>query len=216
MDQKTAVTVLLVALVLSVGVTAASASSDVPMFVDLQQHDNLDRLAVSVPIVLGAGLHNHSNLLDQTTRTEINSYIQDKPGIHFRGICSSLGLSVGVVQYHLYVLEKGGYITSYIDGQNKRYFQADTFTQKEMALVSLARHQTAGEILTLLTQNSSMLHRDIAEFLGVSSQALTWQMNQLKETGLVNAEKESINVKYTLTNPEHVNYALKIVSNSKN
>jgi predicted transcriptional regulator len=217
LEQKTALTVLLVALVLSVGVTAASASSDVqPAFVDLQQQaDKLEKLAVQVPFVIGVGLHNNSNLLDQPTRIEINSYIQKNPGIHFRGICDGLGLSVGVVQYHLYVLEKGGCITSYSDGQNKRYFQADTFTQQEKALVSLARHSTAGEILKLLSQNPSILHRDIAACLSVSSQALTWQMNQLKEAGLINAEKESVNVRYSLTNLDMVKFALSLAGNNR-
>lgn len=212
MDQKTALTILLVALVLSVGVTAVSASSDVqPAFIELQQQaKGLEKFAVSVPLVIGVGLHNNSNLLDQPTRIEVNSYIQNNPGIHFRGICSGLGLSVGVVQYHLYVLEKAGYITSYSDGQNKRYFQADLFTQQEMALVSLARHPTACEILKLLYKNPSLLHRDLAAGLGISPQALTWHMNQIKNTGLINAEKESVNVRYSLTDVNMVNFALNL------
>jgi predicted transcriptional regulator len=113
------------------------------------------------------------------------------------------------------VLEKGGCVTSYSDGQNKRYFQVDTFTQQEKALVSLARHSTAGEILKLLSQNPSILHRDIAACLGVSSQALTWQMNQLKKAGLINAEKESVNVRYSLTNLDMVKFALSLAGNTR-
>ena len=217
MDQKTAYALLLVALVLMVGVTAATASSDVqPAFIDLQQAIKMEKLTVSVPLVIGVGLHNGSNLLDQPTRIEINSYIQDNPGVHFRGICDGLGLSIGVVQYHLYVLEKGGYIASFSDGQNKRYFQAGTYTNKEMALVSLARHKTTGEILALLSKNSSMLHRDIAACLGVSSQALTWQMNQLRKARLVNVQKESVNVKYSLIDANTVKLALDLKGNQQN
>jgi predicted transcriptional regulator len=132
--------------------------------------------------------------------------------MHFRGICEGLGLSVGVVQYHIYTLERGGYLVSFNDGQNKRFFQTGEFSQQEMKLISLARHPTANQILTMLTETSTMLHRDIASNLGVSSQALTWQMNQLKKADLICAQKESVNVRYALACPEAVKYALSIIS----
>jgi predicted transcriptional regulator len=59
-----------------------------------------------------------------------------------------------------------------------------------MRLISLFKHETTAKILTILLQNGSAFHRDMAHSLGVSSQALTWQMNQLKKTGLINAEKQ--------------------------
>lgn len=214
MNQKTAVAILLVALILTVGFTTASTTSEVqPTLFEIQPPDTLDGIAFSAPIVVGAGLNgNSANPLDQPTRLEIYNYVKDNPGVHFRGICDGLDLSVGVVQYHLYVLENSGYITSIIDRQSKRFFQADTFTQLEMSLISIARHETAAEILTILSENKSMLHRDIATELGVSSQALTWQMNQLKKAGLINAEKQSVNVMYSLVNVDSVRFALEITS----
>ncbi|MGD6810306.1 MAG: winged helix-turn-helix transcriptional regulator [Candidatus Bathyarchaeia archaeon] len=218
MNQKNALTILLVALVLSVAFIAVASASNMPQSFDLQQStDKLERLTVSVPLATAAGLHsNSSQVLNQPTRLEIYNYIKDNPGVHFRGICENLDLSVGVVQYHLYVLEQNGYITSVVDGQNKRYFQENSYTQQEMALISLTRHQTTAQILNILSQKSSMLHRDIAASLGVSSQALTWQMNQLKKAGLINAEKESVNVKYTLNDVNSVKFALFLTGNSKN
>ncbi len=213
MDKKTALAILLVALFLSVAFTASATTQTMQLPLgDMQQVEKIEQLTVVVPVAVGAGVHGNPSLLDQPTRLEINNYIKSNPGTHFRGICDGLGLSVGVVQYHLYVLEGGGYITSISDGQNKRFFQAGAFTQQEVALISLARHQTAADILTLLSQNPSMLHRDIAASLGISSQALTWQMNQLKKAGLINAEKEGVNVRYSLTDVEAVKVALDLTS----
>ncbi len=170
-------------------------------------------MTVSVPLVAVAGLQGNSSLLNQPTRHQIYDYITDNPGVHFRGLCENLNLSVGVVQYHLYTLERSGCISSFNDGQNKRFFQAGAFTQEEMKLISLARHSTAAQILTMLTQNATMLHRDIAANLGVSSQALTWQMTQLKKADLISAQKESVNVKYALICPQAVKSALGLISN---
>ena len=205
-------------LTLSVCFTAAASTSNTfSPFTEVQHVDNLKQLSASVPIAVGAILNHNSALpLDQPTRLEIYNNIKENPGVHFRGICDGLGLSVGVVQYHLNVLEHAGLITNYSEGQNKRYFQADTFSQADMKMISLLRHQTAAQILTILSENHSALHRDIAHSLGVSSQALTWQMNQLKNSGLISAQKESINVKYILTNPEAVKLAFSLMGDSKN
>jgi len=199
---------MLLALSISFAVTTAEPN----VFPDFGvQHNNLQRLTASVPIVVGAGLHGNSTLpLDQPTRLEINDFIKTNPGVHFRGICDGLGLFVGVVQYHLSVLEHAGLVMSYSDGQNKRFFEADAFTQPDMKLISLVRHETTGKILTILSQNPSALHRDIAQSLGISSQALSWQMNHLKKAGLITAEKAGVNVEYTLNNADAVKGALNL------
>ena len=215
MNRKAAaLTTLLIMLALSVCFTAASSTSNMlSPFTGVQHVDSLRQLTASVPIVLGTSLHsNATQPLDQPTRIEINNFIKSNPGVHFRGICTSLGLSVGVVQYHLSVLERAGFITGYTDGQNKRYFEHSAFTQTDMKLISLVRHETTAKILTILAQNGSALHKDIARSVGISSQALTWQMNQLKKTGLINAEKADINIKYSLNDAN----AIKVILNLTN
>jgi len=217
LNRKVALTILLAMLTLSVCLTVAvSTSNMISPFTGVQHVDNLKQMSASVPIVLGATLHNNSaQPLNQPTRIEINNFIKSNPGVHFRGICDALGLSVGVVQYHLSVLERAGFITGYTDGQNKRYFEHSAFTQTDMKLISLVRHETTAKILTTLSQNSSALHKDIARSLGVSSQALTWQMNQLKKTGLINAEKTGINVKYSLNDANAIKLILNLTNNLK-
>jgi predicted transcriptional regulator len=150
-------------------------------------------------MMIGVGLQgNSTSPLDQPTRLDIYNFIEHNPGIHFKGICDKLNLSVGVVQYHVAVLEHAGLITTYVDGQNRRFFESKTWTESDAALVSLMRHPTINKILTILAQNDSVFHKAIACSLGITSQALSWQMKQLKETGLINAERTGVNVKYSL------------------
>jgi predicted transcriptional regulator len=217
LNRKAALTILLILLTTSISfAAAANIPNGLPDLGRVQHVDNLHQLTFSVPIVLGASLHSNSTPpLNQPTRIEINNFIKSNPGVHFRGICDSLGLSVGVVQYHIGVLERAGFITGYTDGQNKRYFEHNAFTQTDMKLISLVRHETTAKILATLSQNGSTLHKDIACSLGVSSQALTWQMNQLKKTGLINAEKTGINVKYSLNDANAIKLILNLTSNLK-
>jgi predicted transcriptional regulator len=204
-------------LALSVCFSAATSTSNtLSPFTEVQHADDLKQLISSFPIIFGTNLHsNATHPLDQPTRIEINNFIKSNPGVHFRGICTILGLSVGVIQYHLSVLERTGFITTYTDGQNRRYFEHSAFTQMDMKLISLVRHETTSKILTTLSQTTSALHKDLARSLGVSSQALTWQMNQLKKTGLINAEKTGINVKYSLNCANAIKLILNLTNNPK-
>jgi predicted transcriptional regulator len=139
-----------------------------------------------------------SSLLNQTTRMQIYNFITNNPGVNFRGICNALTLPIGVVQYHLAVLMKGGLVSNRRDGRNKRYFESKKFSSTEMKIISVLRHETAGKILTILHDEESLSHGELAQRLNISSQALTWHMKQLKESGLVTGLADGITVKYFL------------------
>jgi predicted transcriptional regulator len=178
--------------------TIAYSQSSLPHLLPTQDAGDSQRLVFSMPLMLGAGLHNNSSSLNQPTRLTIYNCVKNNPGIHFRGICNNLGLSIGLVQYHLNVLTNAGLLSVYNDGQFRRYFESNTYGQTDMKIVSLLRHDTRRKILTALSQNSPILHKNLAHRLGISSQALTWQMNQLKQTGLIEAVKEGMSANYSL------------------
>jgi predicted transcriptional regulator len=203
---------MLAMLTISVAFTTAAYATNGSICFSWAPHTSrLQQLTVSTPIALGIGLH--TKLLDQPTRLKIYNFIKANPGVHFRGICDNISLSVGVVQYHLSVLEHAGLIEAYRDGQNKRYFESHVLTMANMQLVSFMRHGTSGKILTILAQNDSAFHKDIARVVGISPQAVTWHMNQIKKAGLVNAEKLGINVKYRLNDINAKKLIIKLTSN---
>ena len=135
-----------------------------------------------------------SSFLNQTTRVQIYNFITNNPGINFRGICNSLTLPIGVVQYHLAVLMKGELVSNRRDGRNKRYFESKV-PSIEMKIISVLRHETAGKILRILHDEESASHGKLAQRLNISSQALTWNMKQLKESGLVTGRAEGNTIK---------------------
>lgn len=177
--------------------TIACSQSSLPHLPPTQD-GNSHRFVFSVSLVLGAGLHNNSDSLNQPTRLEIYNYVKNNPGIHFRGICNNLDLSIGLVQYHLNVLKHAGLLSVYNDGQCRRYFESNAYAITDVKMISLLRHDTTRKILTVLSQNSRILHKNLAQTVGLSSQALTWQMNQLKQTGLIDAAQQGMSINYSL------------------
>lgn len=139
-----------------------------------------------------------AHLLNQTTRVQIYNFIKNNPGINFRGICNSLTLPIGVAQYHLAVLTKGGLISNRRDGRNKRYFESKKFSSTEKKIISVLRQETAAKILAILHNDESASHGKLAQRLNISSQSLTWHMKRLKESGLVTGLADGNTIKYSL------------------
>lgn len=157
-----------------------------------------DLLILPIVVPSYSGVSEKATLLENTSRTEILRYIQANPGVQFRAICSSLGLSIGVVQFHLAVLQKNGLIKSICIGKYKRFFAAGKFSRKEMQTISTLKLETVKNILKTLLERKKVAHHELAIKLCISSQGLTWQMNRLQETGLIREDRKGLNVSYSL------------------
>ena len=139
-----------------------------------------------------------NDTLSQTTRNTIFYVIEANPGIHFRGICSVLGVSIGVAQYHLGILTKAGLIRSFRDGRFKRFFNSQEFNFWELKIISLLRNKTTGIILTSLLRKKSVSHKSLVQEAGISSQALSWHVKRLKSLELLDVVSDGIRNEYFL------------------
>ena len=113
------------------------------------------------------------------------AYILVNPGGYLREMSEDLGLAMGVVQYHTWVLSKNGEIDECRSGRYRRFFGAARYGEMERMVFSLLRQGTAGRILTLLSEGPPLTHMKLADLLGISSQALTWHMKRLENMGIV-------------------------------
>jgi len=162
---------------------------------------NVDRAAVFASFLFNSRENTASALLNQTTRMTVFNFVKDNPGFHFRAMSDCLEMPIGVLQYHLGLLVNGGLISAYSDGRYKRYFESGKFTETEIKVISILRHKTASKILVALMEKHAALHKELALKLGISSQALSWQMNRLEQMSIVQRKTEGLEVKYVL-NPE--------------
>jgi DNA-binding transcriptional ArsR family regulator len=139
-----------------------------------------------------------ASVFNNSTRVEIYDFIKANPGVQFRGICNQLGLSIGLAEFHLGVLKKAGLISFIRDGRYKRFFESKKFSQKEMEIISLLRHDTTRSILKTMLEGKKISHRELAHQLSITSQGLTWQMNRLKKDGVVQESKDGMKAIYSL------------------
>jgi len=137
-------------------------------------------------------------VITNSTRAQVYSFVVTNPGIQFRGICTGLGIAIGTAEFHLGVLKKAGLISFLRDGRCKRFFASKKFSSKEMKLISLLRHETIREILKRITAEKTVSHGKLVSHLSITSQGLTWQMNRLKEEGIIQESNNGIRVSYSL------------------
>ena len=139
-----------------------------------------------------------STPIDNATRADVYEFIVANPGVQFRGICAGLDIAIGTAEFHLGVLKKAGLISFVRDGKFKRFFASKRFSQTEMRLLSLLRHETARAIIKKVIAEKAVNHSALASHLFMTSQGLTWQMSRLKGAGIVQESYSGIRVTYSI------------------
>lgn len=174
--------------------------------ISLKSNEHLDfpssfsYLPISLYLVEFNPLENscQNQLSTNSTRAQIFGFVKANPGLSFREICSSLGIAVGSAQFHLGVLKKAGLVSFFRDGKYKRFFEARKFSRKRKELISLLRHKTTEKIVEILLDHKSVSHSILASMLNISSQGLTWNINRLRKTGILQKIRRESRVHYSL------------------
>ncbi len=199
--REDVLTLLFIGLLLGVSFFGIASSqgdaSEAQYLLSLGKSRTLVQSVISLPIIAGVDLDEGS--LNSSARGEIFNFVRDNPGVHFRWICRHLGMSIGVVQYHLGLLTSTGHLISRRERRYKRYFESGRFSETDIEVISTLRNGTARKIITILLGEPNLRHADLASLLEMSSQALTWQMKRLKAKGLVRVETECRKTRYSVT-----------------
>lgn len=163
-------------------------------------------------LIIGIGLNVFSDYfqpveskveLQQETRSNIYSLISKEEGIHLREICRRLDKRMGVIQYHIYVLERAGIIKSQKDGRYRRFFLNGQEDRTERnAILSLLKRPTTCKIIVFIFEKQEISHAELAQRLGISSQAITWHIKKIQKQELIFSEKQGKQKIYHL-NPEY-------------
>jgi len=131
-------------------------------------------------------------------REEIYRYIHAHPGSHVRGMGKDLRLATGALQYHLYWLERHGFVTTRRSGFYRYVYPSRVFGDWEEHLLGVLSQETPREILLCLAQRGSLSQGELAGMLGHSQPTVSWHMERLSKEGMVRRAKSSRTVTYEL------------------
>lgn len=141
--------------------------------------------------------------LNQSTRQQIYDVILQNEGIHLREICRTLDRRMGVIQYHIYVLESANLISSMKDGRYKRFFVNHQDSLEERVVIALLHRETTAKVLNIIHEmnGKGVSHSAIAKELNSSSQALTWHIQKLAEANVILTTKKGCQKYYQINPP---------------
>jgi predicted transcriptional regulator len=132
----------------------------------------------------------------ESRRTRIFEFIRTHPGSHLREIKRELNLAMGVIQYHLYGLERGQEIISRRRGLRKRFYATRVFGERQLEILDVLSQETERDILLFLIQNPDATQKELSEYVRISPASVNWHMRRLSDTRLVEAKHDGMNVRY--------------------
>ncbi len=138
------------------------------------------------------------------TRKRIYEEILMNPGLHFRELQKRLNMPLGMLEYHLQVLEREGLIVSKMDGKYKRFFADRSMTREERRVMGSLRNEIARKIVIFLIENGKARHREIASKLNIRASTLSYHLSKLVKAGILAREIEGRENYYMVINPDRV------------
>ena len=117
--------------------------------------------------------------LELESRRRIYDFLLANPGVHLRRIGQNLGMSTGMLSYHLGVLERGGLLKSEELGHRKRYFIARAFAEAQRRILGVLREDVPRKIVMDILQYGQRTFADLQTTAGVSKSTLSYHLQKL-------------------------------------
>ncbi|MHB8567674.1 MAG: winged helix-turn-helix transcriptional regulator [Nitrososphaerales archaeon] len=137
-----------------------------------------------------------SNQSDSSTRVQIELYIKKHPGAHLRQVKRELNIAMGVIQYHLYSLEKDRKILSRRKGLYKRFYSNLVFGPAQYEILDVLSQETERDLLLHIISNPGANQKQLSEYASISPGTINWHIKRLVEAGLVQTRREGPYVRY--------------------
>ncbi|WP_342303876.1 winged helix-turn-helix transcriptional regulator [Methanolobus sp. ZRKC5] len=139
------------------------------------------------------------------TRKRIFEMIQSSPGIHMRELERTLDIAVGNLQYHLHYMEKKNLISTHKDEQFVRYFVKNKeLDADDRKVMSFLRKKACSHILVTLMEAPGMNNKDLSSAIGLSPSTVSWHLNKLVASGIVQKTVCGRESKFKVMCPEKV------------
>jgi len=112
-------------------------------------------------------------------RARLYDLISNDPGIHFSALLQATHWGAGHLQYHLWVLERGGVIVARKCGRFKRFFATAQAQETDRRAILVERDDRLRRLGDLLRAPARPSITQLARFLGISHQAVAYHVRRL-------------------------------------
>lgn len=141
--------------------------------------------------------------LNLDSRRRIYEFLQANPGVHLRLIGKVLGMSTGMLSYHLDYLERNGLLRSEAEGHRKRYFSG-AFAEAQRKIIGTLRQDVPRKIVLQILEHRERTFAQLQGAVGVSKSTLSYHLKRMLQRDVVvrmKRERESV---FQLRDPDGV------------
>lgn len=145
-------------------------------------------LYVFVKFFMAGSVTRARKLLDKNeNRNAVYGFILRHPGSTLYDISRTLGMNIGTVRYHLFILGMNHRIVTYHTGvKYVRYFtNSGSYSMEEQSIISLVRRDVMHKILGLLIERPGLSNMQISQALDIPESAVSKYMKELSSRGIV-------------------------------
>lgn len=150
---------------------------------------------------------------DVLARKRIYDLIWQYPGLHLRQIHRFIGHDLSLVEYHVNQLEQQGIVTSFDQGGYRRFFPLSSpqqpLTPDDRRILGMLRQAVPFAVVMLLLDRGTALHKEIAQAVGLSKSATTYQLKKLMHAGILRKVPRGEERGFSLESPERMRQLLK-------
>lgn len=119
-------------------------------------------------------------------RNAVLRFIAGHPGQTARELSRSLGMNLGTLRYHLFILGANHKVVAHGDDKYRRYFpNSCNYTGPERDLLSLMRREPVRRTLEVLMENPGISGRGLSKKLNLSTTVTHKHVTLLVERGIV-------------------------------
>jgi predicted transcriptional regulator len=118
-------------------------------------------------------------------RIVILKQIGETPGIRYRELVRSTGLSNGTLEYHLRILERTHKVKVDIsDGRRGRYYPIDILAN-ESNIIGFIRNNVSRQIVTFILEHELCTFGEILEHIKRAPSTLSWHLKRLSKAAII-------------------------------
>lgn len=120
------------------------------------------------------------SVMDNRARYLVHGLIIDRPGISYAAVLRELELPIGVVPYHLDILEREHYVRSVREGRLKRFYTTDTTPPRDQRRVLEYAREA---LLAIVARRPGISQKELVRESGIDVEVVGYHLRALVREG---------------------------------
>ena len=135
------------------------------------------------------------------TRTQIRTYVDSHPGVHFNGLVRSLDLAPGQVQHHVRRLVDAERLVRE-EFYGRTHYYPPGYDAWERTALAMLRRETARDVVAVLYDAGEARPDDVADQVDIARSTLEHHLDGLVAGDIVAKHREGNRVTLSLSRPD--------------